>query len=199
MSLQDPSLWSSKLAPGVLAYNTMENCVTGVTPFFAVYGCQARLPIDLIMQLPADDEKPDDLGDNLRIVVNLRDKFRINMKYMLENQDSYLNHESSQPDRTLDRQKVAIGDIVYYFSQPAQVGTPTTLQRCWIGPYHVVRIVSQSVVIIKPIDQQLDDRYELPAVVNRLSKVDPQKQPTKMYTRLTSQQETALLDCMCPP
>ena len=88
---------------------------------------------------------------------------------MLKNQDSYLQKEADRPDRTMSHQKVNVGDIVYYFSRRAQPGVPGKLQRKWIGPYKVTRIVSPSLVILHPTLKDKDDRYTIPAVVNRIS------------------------------
>ena len=44
--------WPEKLLAGVMAYNTAENRVTGITPYMAVFGMAPILPADLIFPLP---------------------------------------------------------------------------------------------------------------------------------------------------
>ena len=65
---------------------------------------------------------------------------------------------------------------MYYFSNRSQPGLATKLQRRWIGPYLVSRIYSPSLVILKPIDPTKGPAHEIPAIVNRLAKIDPNVQ-----------------------
>ena len=54
---RDDKEWSKYLPAMVMAYNTKVNVSTGVTPFFATFGREARLPVDLILPTPGEEEK----------------------------------------------------------------------------------------------------------------------------------------------
>ena len=47
-----PWNWEDFLRPLYYAYNTSVQASTGFTPFFLMYGRQARLPVDLAFQFP---------------------------------------------------------------------------------------------------------------------------------------------------
>ena len=171
-----PQDWVQKLRPASLAYNTMIHRVTGVSPYYAVFGRQCVLPLDLVMCLPVQASQSEQDRDPTRYTIDLREKFRAIYQYMEKNQDSYIARQNARPDKTLDHQRVDVGDIVYYYSLRAQPGLVRKLQRKWLGPYVVTRTISPSLVIIRPRDHLHDDRYVVPAVVNRLVKIDPTKQ-----------------------
>ena len=44
--------WEDHLAKVCFAYNTSEHSSTGFTPFYLMYGRQARLPVDIMYGLP---------------------------------------------------------------------------------------------------------------------------------------------------
>ena len=55
MAVDDhPWDWEDHLQHLCYAYNTSIHPATGYTPFFLMFGQQARIPADLIFQLPQD-------------------------------------------------------------------------------------------------------------------------------------------------
>ena len=40
-----------------MAYNTKVNSSTGVTPYFATFGREARLPVDLVLPTPGEESR----------------------------------------------------------------------------------------------------------------------------------------------
>ncbi|KFD60666.1 hypothetical protein M514_27175 [Trichuris suis] len=53
-----PERWDDMLPWATFAYNTSIHETTGITPFLALFGREARLPIDLQYDLPSNDHSP---------------------------------------------------------------------------------------------------------------------------------------------
>ena len=47
VSKHNPNDWEKFVRPVCFAYNTSIQASTGYTPYYLMYGCEARLPIDL--------------------------------------------------------------------------------------------------------------------------------------------------------
>ena len=48
--------WPSYLGPILIAYNTTMSLITGYLPYFLMFGCQPRLPVDLLFRTVRQDE-----------------------------------------------------------------------------------------------------------------------------------------------
>ena len=45
---EDPEDWEEYVSKACMAYNTSVNATTGYTPFYLMFGRQARIPVDLM-------------------------------------------------------------------------------------------------------------------------------------------------------
>ena len=106
----------------MLAYNTMVNRVTGVSPYFALFRQNCQLPLDLVLLLPTKQEYRNPKSKAEFYFHDLHERFYSTYAYILKNQDSYILKEADCPYYTMNHQKVNVGDIVYYFSLHAQPG-----------------------------------------------------------------------------
>ena len=78
-----------------------------------------------------------------------------------------------------------VDDIVYYFLARVSRGLSKKLQSRWIGPFRIIRKVSESLVVIKP-EGTWATHKEIPTIVSRLRKVDKdlylsELRPSKRY------------------
>ena len=161
-----PNMWADKLPAALLAYNSTVNRVTGVTPFQAVFGHNIKLPIDLVFPFSSqiDENWTSHIG-NLRsklsklyhdICVHQKQVFmRENMKYQ------------GKPTPQLQ-----VGDTVFYFMARVKPNLSKKLTSRWIGPWEIIRRISDSLVVISPRGNWCKKDHEMAVVVNRLKRVD---------------------------
>ena len=64
-----------------------------------------------------------------------------------------------------------VGDFCYYFLARVKRGLSKKLQSHWIGPWKIVRVISDSLVIIYPTGSWCVKPREVAAIVNRLKSV----------------------------
>ena len=164
----DQGSWADKLPVAEFAYNVSVNRHLGVSPFEAVYGRPARLPVDLMFSLPpqADSTWSD-------YVKHLKQRFTSMFEQVCRAQETSLAIDQG---RVQNRSKPSIneGDVVYYFLNRVQPGITAKLQTRWIGPFKVTRVVSDSLVVIFPTGNWAQQPREIAAIVSRIHKVDPE-------------------------
>ena len=54
---RDDHSWLRYLPAITLAYNSKRHSTTGISPFLAMFGREAKLPVDLVVELPKSDSK----------------------------------------------------------------------------------------------------------------------------------------------
>ena len=159
--------WPEKLPVAVFAYNTTVNRVIGLTPFEAMYGRPAVLPIDFIFPL----KKKEATSWN-NYVETLKLRFQQIYEQVCQTQQTSIMLD--QP-RYQKRNKIdlEVGNLVYFFLGRITRGLSKKLQSRWIGPWKIVRIVSESLIVIYPQGTWCKHPREISTIVSRVRKVDP--------------------------
>jgi len=117
---------------------------TGTTPYMAVFGREATLPLQLIMEVPVS--KHESVDHHVKAV---QDKFQKIYQYMLKNQEDVIRRNSSTYHGTNEDWKV--GDKLWYFCTRKVPGKPLKLTNGWLGPWEITRLVATVLVEIKPV------------------------------------------------
>ena len=86
--------WKSYVAPMVHAYNSTRHETTGQSPFYLMFGRQARLAVDLVVGVPEEGEK-----NYNRYVTALRD--RLKEAYRLATQEAEKSQEGQKKNYDL--------------------------------------------------------------------------------------------------
>ena len=68
--------------------------------------------------------------------------------------------------------KIEVGDQVYYYLACQTPHLSTKISVRWVGPLRVIRKVSDSLYVVKPISNWGKRPREFATIVNRLRKVD---------------------------
>ena len=139
-----PFKWEDHLRRLCMAYNTSIHPTTGYTPFYLMFGRQARMPIDIMYETPnpqvlshAEDAKK--LHQDLEIAYG---RVRVQLGHKLCRQkDPY--------DRKVHGRPYECGDLVWLHSPAVSRGQSKKLRRPWTGPFRVVRKLSKAVYRIQ--------------------------------------------------
>ena len=159
-SYRDNTDWDERLAQALLAYRTSVHSATGTTPFMAMYGREAILPIDLIFELP-DSFRQNNNEKNQHEQKKFQDmykKMRINQK--------------AQVRRIAQRYKgditeYEIGDKVWYYTPAARKGERRKTSTSWTGPWMITEKIAPILVKIKYENQE---RTETITTLDRIRK-----------------------------
>ena len=156
--------WPKKLATAVFVYNTMKNRITGVSPYFAVFGREPQIPARLLfdMNLQNDTQKFSDY------IEDIKNRFQQIHQKMVETQRTQVQKEIDRDERDGRGESFNVGDQVYIFSAKSRPGVSLKLQRKWLGPYHVEKIISPSLLLVSRIGVR---GATMCVIVNRVKKI----------------------------
>ena len=163
----DPTDWTAKLPVAVFAYNATRNRMTGISPYEAVFGHSPVMPVDLVFPL----RRKEGVSWS-KYVQDLRGKYQRIMEAMCKIQNTAL-HISDPAISFRKKSDLKEGDSVYWFVPRVEPGKSSKLQRRWLGPFTIRRIVSESLLVIYPSGNWSKRPREIPTIVSRVRKVDP--------------------------
>ncbi len=168
--------WTDKLSAALLAYNSSVNRMTGVSPFEAVFHRPISLPVDLVFPFTKPEGKSWSTHvENLKLKLSqLCEVICTNQQTGLMRENARYQGRSSPPFKE--------GDLCYYFLARVKKGLTKKLHSHWIGPLKVIKVVSESLVILYPIGQWCKNPREIAAIVNRLKRVQPDVSTTYLQS-----------------
>ena len=134
-----PFDWEDHLRRLCMAFNTSVQSTTGHTPFYLMFGRQARMPIDIMYGNPAVPESsPSEYAQHLRDTLeSAYQHVRVHTGHKLERQKELY-------DRRVHGSPFEEGDLVWLHSPVPKRGLPRKLHQPWTGPFRVVRRLSDA-------------------------------------------------------
>ena len=177
---EDPleGTWVDRLAGAVFAMNSAVNRITKMSPFEATFGHPARIPLDAIIPPETNIE-----GDR-HISEYIRDK-KVRLRRIYQHM---LAHECVAIRRAIakDMEKsptlYSVGDRVSLFSPRPAPGVARKLQKHWYGPFRVVKVISPSLLRIRPEGTWSKTRQDIDVTPDRLKKWGYVPTPEQMNT-----------------
>jgi deoxyuridine 5'-triphosphate nucleotidohydrolase len=145
---EDPN-WITYLPALTLAHNTKEHSATGVTPSLAFLGRELRLPVDLLVGLPHQDQRS--VHEHVR---NTLDKYKEVYKYVLKRGEAVIHRNSHQYEGKPNLWKP--GDQCWYLSPRKIPGKSLKMTNQWIGPLEVVEWIAP--VLVKVRNKRIPDK-----------------------------------------
>ena len=131
--------WDEHLAAAELAFNTSKNETTGFTPFYLVYGRDARMPIDLALApLTNAIYNP--------AAAEATARWRTALQQASDNTTQQQRRQKKYADRTRREARFAVGDRVLLSTQHLKLigerKRARKLTERYVGPYRVKRVVN---------------------------------------------------------
>lgn len=161
-----PGAWVGKLNALVFGINTAVCAPTQVSPYYAMFGRNPRLPIDVLFPFPHLNPSV----DWTEHVIGVNRKFQTISKSLtqLECQQLAYNNEIKAPRLQYN---FNVGDLVYYFTPRSTPGVSRKLTCRWSGPFSIVKTVSDSLSVIFPLGTWMDPPKEISALNSRLRRM----------------------------
>ncbi|XP_018563442.1 protein NYNRIN-like [Anoplophora glabripennis] len=135
--------WDTCIPPFLLAYRAAIHETTGKTPANVIFGTGLRLPIDLIINRPQQEESLNDYLSHLKHRIKLvheevREKLKMESDRMKTRYDLRANSSGFQEN-----------EKVWLYNPKRTKGKSPKLQKSWEGPYTIVTRINDVVYRIQ--------------------------------------------------
>ena len=129
--------WEDHIRAVCLAYNSSVQHTTGYTPFYLMFGRQARIPVDLMFKSNLPEEMP-----HSDYAVLLKSTLEEAYGQVREKMELKQEAQKQSYDRKVHGKPYNVGDMVWLHSTVVPRGTAKKLHHPWTGPYRVVKCLS---------------------------------------------------------
>ena len=136
-ALERPFEWEDHLRHLCMAYNSSVQATTGYTPFYLMFGRQARMPIDVVYG-PA----PLQPSTTCEYAARLRTSLETAYQRVREQMDLRLDRQKEIYDRRVHGNPFKKGELVWLYSPATPRGQCRKLHQPWSGPYKITHKLS---------------------------------------------------------
>ena len=143
-----PFCWEDHLRRLCMAYNTSVHPTTGYTPFYLMYGRQARMPIDIMYGTPTP--KPQLASE---YAGKLRESLEAAYERVRKQMGQKLDRQAEIYNRKAHGEPFKPGDLVWLHSPAIAKGHSKKLHKPWTGPFKIVSKLSEATYRIQHIHQ----------------------------------------------
>ena len=159
-----PGDWEDHLPMVLLALRTSKCRSTGVSPYLAMFGRQAQVPLDVMYGNPGVAEEEDETS----ITKTVRENLETIYKYMREKQ---LKATERQRTQYKDKEETfQVGDKVWVFTPTIKKEKGSKFSIYWTGPWVVVEKVSDVVFIVKTVGNWNKKELALTVGIDRIKR-----------------------------
>ena len=144
-----PATWETLLPKLCLAYNTSIQATTGYTPFYLMFGREARLPVDIMFgPSPTDTISPSEHA------AQLQTSLRLAFQRVRDNLTTAHNRQKQHYDQHVHGKQLQPGDLVWLLTTAVPPGQSHKLHCPWTGPYKVLQKMSDCTYRIQSCKEQ---------------------------------------------
>ena len=146
--------WDLFLPYLIFAYNTARQDTTQYSPFYLVHGREAKLPIDICLNLPSSYKIIDDVETRL---LDARELVRQSVLEAQRRQKK--NYDKKHRDVQFE-----IGQKVLVYTKTRKVGLSEKLLNCFHGPFEVI----QQITPVTYLMEDVRTKKQMQAHINRI-------------------------------
>ena len=136
---EKPFDWENHLCRLCIAYNTSVHPTTGYTPFFLMFGRQAKMPIDIMHGTPVPKE-----STASEYATSLKRSLEAAYKHVRDQMGHKQDRQKELYDRRVHGKPFEPGDLVWLHCPAVPRGQSRKLHRPCTGPFQVVRKLSDA-------------------------------------------------------
>jgi len=148
-----PFDWEQQLRKVCMAYNTSIQSSTGFTPFYLMFGRQARLPVDIIYGTSTPENEGQGVG---QYAMSLKKKMAEAFELVRESTSKHHMHQKMLYDEKIHGKPYKAGDWVWLHSPVVPSGSSRKLHCPWKGPYSIVKRISDATYRIQHLQKRKD-------------------------------------------
>ena len=130
-----PGDWEQHIRKVCMAYNVSVHPSTGFSPFYLMFGRQARLPIDLIYGTGPQVMENQSVGE---YAASLKSRVSAAFDLVRRNVSQHHVYQKELYDQKVHGQPFSTGDWVWLYSPVVGKGGSRKLNCPWKGPYTVI-------------------------------------------------------------
>ncbi|XP_038052806.1 uncharacterized protein LOC119725470 [Patiria miniata] len=140
--------WDEKIPLATFAYRASPQESTGESPNMLMLGREVRLPIDLAVEQPRDDQQEVE-GEETDYAQQLREQFRLAHGRARKCLKRSARRQKTHYDRRSVKYNLVAGDFVWLHNPAKRKGLSPKLQCRWEGPYLIVHKLSDVIFRIQ--------------------------------------------------
>ena len=129
--------WEMYVRKVCMAYNTSTHATTGFTPFYLIFGRQARIPADLMY----GTAEPENLNYS-EYVSKLQQSLSEAYKIARQSSAGKLERQAELYNKKIHGKPYQVGALVWLLNPQVPRGKSKKLHKWWTGPYKVVKQIS---------------------------------------------------------
>ena len=136
-----PFDWEQYIRKVCMAYNSSVQSSTGYTPFYLMFGRQARLPLDVMFETNIQTQSNNTPGEYaIALQKRLRTAYDLVRKQL---SDTHIRQKQFY-DQKVHGKPYKPGDLVWLHSAVARKGRRQKLNHQWTGPFKIVKKLSDA-------------------------------------------------------
>lgn len=148
-----PFDWEQHIRKVCMAYNASIQSSTGFSPFYLMFGRQARLPIDLVYGTGKQEVEDQSIGE---YAASLKERMSTAFALVRKNVSKHHVHQKELYDQKVHGKPFSAGEWVWLYSPVVTRGSSRKLNCPWKGPYTVLKRISDATYRVQHLQRRKD-------------------------------------------